>query len=83
MRVVGELAENLSCVLRILPRVTSVDLDIDGIRSFAEDLTPHLAELRDAFESKDTVLVGDLLEYEIAPLIAGLSSFIKEDSHQV
>ena len=35
-----------------------------------------LKELNEAFESSDSVLIGDLLEYEIAPKLEALSELL-------
>ena len=42
---------------------------IDGLpaRTFMEELKAALSELSAAYENRDTVLVGDLSEYELAP----------------
>jgi len=42
---------------------------VDGLpgRAFMEEFTAALTEISAAYENKDTVLVGDLSEYELAP----------------
>jgi hypothetical protein len=64
--------EYLSRIIRLLPMVSSPDVPVAEIRSFAKDITPYLQELQGAFEVHDSVLIGDLLEYELAPRLAGL-----------
>jgi hypothetical protein len=44
-------------------------------RLFAE-LTPVLKELVGAFDSRDSVLIGDLLEYEVAPRLEKLAPLL-------
>jgi hypothetical protein len=41
------------------------------------DLTPVLRDLVAAFDAKDSVLIGDLLEYEVAPRITKLMPFLE------
>ena len=41
------------------------------------ELTPILRDLVAAFDARDTVLIGDLLEYEIAPRVEKLAPLLK------
>ena len=43
-------------------------------RAFFEELNRVLRELVGAFEARDTVLIGDLLEYEVAPRLRRLEA---------
>jgi hypothetical protein len=52
------------------PRIDGKDL-----RSFYGELNGHLREITTAFEDVDSVLIGDLLEYEVGPRIDMLVSF--------
>jgi hypothetical protein len=45
---------------------------------FFADFNGILRELLGAFDTKDTVLIGDLLEYEVAPRIELFLSFLRE-----
>ena len=47
-----------------------------AIRSYYGFLSPILEELLDALKKKDTILVGDLSEYELAPKIEELSAVL-------
>jgi hypothetical protein len=58
-------------VQRLLPLVAFLPRDPDRERLTAE-LNAALRDLLAAFEAKDTVLIGDLAEYEVAPRLAGL-----------
>lgn len=80
MQSVVTFTELLGRVLRLLPLVEHDPhgLDTRAIRSFAEAVTPHLAALQDAFEAHDTVMIGDLFEYEVAPLLGTLSGVVSE-----
>jgi len=55
------------------------DLTIDGLSAkiFVEDFSSTLKELSSAYENKDTVLVGDIAEYELAPRLVKLFSAMK------
>jgi len=37
-----------------------------------------LSELLEAFDARDSVLIGDLMEYEIAPRLERLRSILQE-----
>lgn len=52
------------------------DITIEGVAlsDYPSVLAPLLSELLSALERKDTVLVGDLSEYELAPKIASLGA---------
>ncbi|MFP4113344.1 MAG: hypothetical protein ACOC2Y_04370 [Spirochaetota bacterium] len=76
MQTVVTLTELLTRVVRLVPLVErsedDADINVEGVRRFAEELLPHLIELKDALEIQDTVLIGDLLEYEVAPRLEAL-----------
>jgi len=52
---------------------------IDGLSAkiFVEDFNSSLKELSSAYENRDTVLVGDIAEYELAPRLLKLFSAMK------
>ena len=60
----------------MLPRVSSDLLDKEGLASFTRDVTPFLGEMEHALEVEDSVLIGDLLEYEIAPRVRELQKLV-------
>ncbi len=81
-----ELSENIIRLYSIIKETQAIDLNsitVDGIafNSFYEDFNDILKELADAFESSDTVLIGDLLEYEIVPKIDTLLEYISVIEH--
>jgi len=78
MSTVVRFTELLSRVIRLLPLAADSDFNSDQIGRFALDLTPLLQQLSEAFEIQDGVLIGDLLEYEIAPRLAQLPSLIPD-----
>ena len=46
-----------------------------SLLDFATGLNGVLRELQGSFENRDSVLIGDLLEYEVVPRLAALRSF--------
>ncbi len=78
MSTVVRFTELLSRVIRLLPLAADSEFNSDQIGRFALDLTPFLQQLSEAFEIQDGVLIGDLLEYEIAPRLAQLPSLIPD-----
>ena len=72
-----ELNENLIRVflnLKKSRRKEIEELTIDGMRleEFYTELNAILKELIEAFHAQDSVLIGDLLEYEIAPRLESI-----------
>lgn len=47
------------------------------VEEFCRELNGVLKELSDAFEARDSVLIGDLLEYEVAPRTDRLSELLQ------
>jgi len=60
--------------------VSSEAFTIDGLSSkiFVEEFNSTLNELSSAYENQDTVLVGDIAEYELAPRLLKLFSAMKD-----
>lgn len=54
-----------------------IDASSDLVSSYRE-LNPILSELTEAFDSADAVLIGDLVEYEIAPRITTLCNLARD-----
>ncbi|MDR2193200.1 MAG: hypothetical protein LBP19_01830 [Treponema sp.] len=52
------------------------------LNRFIDDFNNALTELMEAFEAKDTVLTGDLAEYEMAPRLVSLYSTLKDTVSQ-
>ncbi|MCH5295693.1 MAG: hypothetical protein J1F14_07355 [Treponema sp.] len=57
---------------------SSISVDGKDIGSVFEELAPILADLEGALKDKDTVTVGDLSEYEIAPRLEKLALAVRE-----
>ena len=47
------------------------------VSDFFAEFSPILHDFEDALSSKDTVLIGDLAEYEIAPRVRAISTAIR------
>lgn len=56
------------------------NISIDGkpLNDFFADFSQILTDFEQAISSKDTVLMGDLAEYEISPRLTSIASSIKE-----
>ncbi|TFG65288.1 MAG: hypothetical protein E4H36_00460 [Spirochaetales bacterium] len=56
------------------------DAVIEGrpLTDFYTDLNTVLGEMLEAFQSQDSVLLGDLLEYEVSPRLVKLAGFIRK-----
>lgn len=74
MSTVARFSEVAGRIIRLLPRYLAIhpeveEIHIDGV-PFAEavaGINQMLVELEEAFQRGDWVLVGDLMEYEMAP----------------
>lgn len=70
----SELSQNLvRLVASVFPENGNKDLE-----AFYQELNGVLSELLEAFEAKDSVLIGDLMEYEIAPRLERLRTILPE-----
>ena len=85
MKSVVTLTELLSRVYRLAPLVSgakdSGGLDVGRITEFTRETSEVLSELQQAFEINDTVLVGDLLEYELAPRMRSVAKLVPEQDN--
>jgi hypothetical protein len=74
-----ELSQKLVRLFPILKMNAGLDLGKklqtgQTLEEFYTDFNTTLAELNDAFQARDTILIGDLLEYEISPRVENLVS---------
>lgn len=81
METINALSNDLYQLYQLLPLMPIAGIDgrgpeVDGVRlaEYPSFLSPLLKDLLGALESKDTILVGDLSEYELAPKIERLGS---------
>jgi hypothetical protein len=56
--------------------VTEITVDNMPINDYIKEFSKALKELLDAYERRDTVLIGDLAEYEMAPRLRGLHAAV-------
>jgi len=56
---------------------TAVRIEDKPFADFFAELTPVLAQLEQALESNDTILVGDLAEYELCPRLKAVSKALE------
>ncbi|MFP4618190.1 MAG: hypothetical protein ACLFMZ_05045 [Spirochaetaceae bacterium] len=78
-----EYSDKLIRINHILKEQGILDISgiiVDGRRfdEFFRDFNDILRELLEAFDSQDSVLIGDLLEYEIAPRVETLDLYMDE-----
>lgn len=81
METINGFSADLQSLYQVLPLIPITGLapegpDVDGVSlaAYPSELTPLLSDLLGALKAKDTVLVGDLSEYELAPRIERLSA---------
>lgn len=79
----AEAAGKFNRILPLLPLPDSDESPFEGWKigdeqaeNFFRDLQPVLEELAGAFDQNDRILIGDLMEYEVAPRLELLSGFI-------
>lgn len=74
--IMGKFTEIFNKILRIINfNLKNFELkDGENIQEFTEGLDDILNELLEGYESQDTVLIGDILEYELSPRIETLKN---------
>ncbi|TVQ96170.1 MAG: hypothetical protein EA403_16705 [Spirochaetaceae bacterium] len=87
MSLVVRFTELTEKLFRTLPHLARVNegfrerfLDGERLPALTADLNERLHELVDAFGAQDSVLIGDLLEYEIVPRIEELIAVLPADN---
>lgn len=78
MGIIIKFTELLQKILRIISFFNTDNININGVNYeyFSIQLNSILNELAEAFDAKDSVLIGDLLEYEISPKLESLSDIV-------
>jgi len=82
-KIIADLADEISNFLHIA-RLSSLFPDFykglqaggKDIGQFLEDFMPFLKDFEEALESKDTVTVGDIAEYEISPRLKQMAESV-------
>jgi len=81
IRLFSGMGEKLFRIFFILKSegLSLEDFTIDGLSAkiFVEEFSSTLKELSSAYENRDTVLAGDIAEYELAPRLMKLFSAMK------
>jgi hypothetical protein len=67
-------------MFRLLSLLKYYGADTGGLKGFIEDFGSAVKELLSAYENRDSVLVGDLSEYELAPRLLQFSENLNEYS---
>ncbi len=83
MASVSELADSLSALFDLLPYFSffpnhfeKITIDGTPITIFIQELNPLLQDFLQAVETKDTVTIGDIAEYEFAPRVQKISECV-------
>ncbi len=72
LRIISSLDESSQISLK------GIQINGDSVSGFFSDFNRILRELLGAFDTKDTVLIGDLLEYEVTPRLELLLGFLRD-----
>ncbi|MCK5154009.1 MAG: hypothetical protein KAQ93_06575 [Spirochaetales bacterium] len=56
--------------------ISKISIDSESFNDFYKDLNSILTELVEAFNINDSILIGDLMEYEIAPRVNKLLEYL-------
>ena len=87
LNVLGTFSEKLNELYRalLLSDVTElpIDIQIEGksIHEYQKEITALLQEIVSSIEEKDIIQVGDLAEYELAPLVKTLINGVSSILH--
>lgn len=77
----GQMTEGLDWIMRMLYSVTAnrhLYSNGDKYAEIAERLNDLLAELNNAVQGGDTVFTGDVILYELAPVLESLQEAVEE-----
>ncbi|MDR2792839.1 MAG: hypothetical protein LBB61_04125 [Treponema sp.] len=82
VQLFSHITEKLFRLLSLLKHhgfeIDAITIASAPLNRFIEDFGNVLNELMEAYEAKDTVLTGDLAEYEMAPRLMSLYSTLKD-----
>lgn len=82
IKVFAGLVQRLSQLVPLAPileqRIGKIEVDGIVFKDFPHILSPLLEQLVSALENRDTILAGDLAEYEIAPRLVKLGSVLRK-----
>jgi len=79
MEVMLRFSELLQDLVRVVGReLGEAPIGDKTLPEFYKELNGVLGELIEAFQARDSVLIGDLMEYEVAPRLQALRSFLRQ-----
>jgi hypothetical protein len=78
MNLIIQLVELLQKIIRIFRSLERHGIRSDSFSHFAPELVGILGELEDAFRNEDSVLIGDLVEYELVPRLKKSPEFFND-----
>lgn len=85
MKAIFLFIEIFNKVIRLVPELEGRGLDTKALKIVGESLPEFYASFNDvlrrlssAFEDRDSVLIGDLAEYEVAPRMASFFAAVEE-----
>ncbi|OHD80892.1 MAG: hypothetical protein A3J97_00635 [Spirochaetes bacterium RIFOXYC1_FULL_54_7] len=70
VELINKTVRILPDFMRIVPGAARLTIEGKAIGEFYDDFNVVFKELAEAFENKDSVLIGDLAEYEILPRLS-------------
>lgn len=69
---------HLAALASLFPETfTKTEIEGKNFKEFFEDFSPVLQDFEDALRNNDTVLIGDLSEYEICPRLKSVSAALQ------
>lgn len=74
IQIIPNISEGLDWVIQAV----SLTRDVQKDKIDISDISEHVKEVVEAFENEDYILVGDLFEYEIGPILERIEYEIKE-----
>jgi len=79
IRIFSRMGEKLFRLFRILNHMPAEPFEINGqpVKKYLNEFGTVLAELTAAYGNQDSVLIGDLAEYELAPRLTEFYSAVK------
>ncbi|MCL2834588.1 MAG: hypothetical protein FWD78_15570 [Treponema sp.] len=82
VRIFSDISEKIMRLLKIQDQrgadLESLKIEDLPVKKFLDSFGDALKELTEAYRNQDTVLIGDLAEYELAPMLTKLYSGVKE-----
>ena len=77
-KMLSESLEGFQWLNSLLMNLKSVDIDEKKLEKFITDWQKNLQKLQNAMENQDLILISDLLEYELLPILKNYLELIQE-----